>query len=496
MVSSQQKTKSPVMESAFNFVLGAVAGGTLGAIEVPVNQAMTEIISGTLIKPITDGMKTVGALGLGTILGATALTTSITSIVLGVTMAASVGLLLLRVVKSEGWAIIGLVAALAMTSSGAAMGAIIEQLVRYGVVSLLWALGIFTVLKLLMHTVVRFACREWDCCGSLENSNEDSNTEQERLDALKEQQRQRVAVEIEQRIITLEMEKTQEEKLEDRSDWKAQQRQREKIEKQYQKAFEVEMKHRTSQQHLRKVIAKYMEFWAFSGIPMTVTASVTAGFGIFGFGAYRFVFVILIVLVLCMSFGLMRSRHLTFWMFIGCMTMFATFAIAVLTVHAGQEVAGMSVKMRRAGQEISKENISFRMTHTSSVEAISAGFFVTKVCQVGLGATVGGPLAQEIDGKAVVGASVVAVFVLMIVRASPLILGAGGTAGALLGVVGAAGVSMGAAAAVAGKSSSWVGTIVTIAGMIFGLLIFGRWDFVNTGLQISVAYIFAMTNLH
>ncbi|KAA0702864.1 hypothetical protein E1301_Tti017082 [Triplophysa tibetana] len=208
MVSSQQKTKSPVMESAVNFVLGAVAGGTLGAIEVPVNQAMTEIISGPLIKPITDGMKSIGALGWGTILGATSLTTSITSVVLGVTMAASVALLLLRVLKREGWAIIGLVAALATTSSGATMGAIIEQLMSYGVVSLLWVLGIFTVLKLLMHTVGQFMCREWDCCGSLENIDGVSKTEQERFDDLKEQQRQRVAVEIEQRIVTLEMEKT------------------------------------------------------------------------------------------------------------------------------------------------------------------------------------------------------------------------------------------------------------------------------------------------
>lgn len=156
----------------------------------------------------------------------------------------------------------------------------------------------------------------------------------------------------------------------------------------------------------------------------------------------------------------------------------------------------MSVKLRRAGQEISIENIIFRMTRTSSVEAISAGFYVTKVCQVDLGATVGGPMAREIEGKAVVGASVLAVLILLIVGASPLILGAGGTAGALLGVVGAAGVSMGAAAAVAGKSSSWVVTIVTISGMNFGLLIFGRWDFVNAGLQISVAYIFAKTNLY
>lgn len=138
----------------------------------------------------------------------------------------------------------------------------------------------------------------------------------------------------------------------------------------------------------------------------------------------------------------------------------------------------MSVKLRRAGQEISIENIIFRMTRTSSVEAISAGFYVTKVCQVDLGATVGGPMAREIEGKAVVGASVLAVLILLIVGASPLILGAGGTAGALLGVVGAAGVSMGAAAAVAGKSSSWVtwenrphGSSLTLLMLVFRYLL-------------------------
>ncbi|XP_073728787.1 uncharacterized protein [Misgurnus anguillicaudatus] len=496
MVSSQQKTKSPVMESAVCFVLGAVAGGTLGATEVPLNQVMTEIISGALMKPITDGVKTVGTLGLGTLLGATALTTSMTSVVMGVIAAASVGLLLLRVMKSEGWAVAGLVAALVTTLCGAAMGAVIEQLVSYGLINLLWALGIFTVFKLSMYAVVQFTCREWDCCRILDTNNDACETEQVRPDPLNIKQRQRFAMAIEQRIIILEMNKSQGESQEDRADWEVQQREREETEEQQRKIVEVETKQRSSRQNLRKVIAKYMEFLALSGIPMTVTASVTAGFGFCGFGEYTFVFVILLVLVLVMSFGLMRSRHLNFWMFTGCMAMFATFAIAILTVHARQEVADMSIKMRRAGQTISKENINIRMTHTSSVEAIFAGFFVTKVCQVGLGATVGGKLARGKERIAIVGASVTAVVILSIVEASSLMLGAGGTAGALLGVVAAAGVSIGAASVVAGKSSSWGGTLVTIAGMILGLLTTGTWDFVNIGLHISVAYIFAMTDFY
>ncbi|XP_051576592.1 uncharacterized protein LOC127453884 [Myxocyprinus asiaticus] len=501
MVPSQQKLKSLVMKSALSFVFGAVAGGTLGATEVPVNQVATEIVSGTLLKPITDGMKTVGALGLGTLLGATALTTSMTAAVIGITIAASVGLLLLRTPAALGgitWTAAGLTAALATTSSGAALGAIIEKLVSYGVVNLLWALGIFTVLKLLMHIVVQFTCRERDCCGIQGVCTEDSESEQVRLDALEVEQRQRVAVEIEQRIIALEMVKTGEEGkgLELRATWEAQRRKREEVERQQWQALEVEMKQRISRRHLLKVVGKYVEFLVFSGIPMTVTASVTAGFGIFGFGDYRFVFVILLVLVLIMSFGLMRSRHLDFWMFTGCMAMFATFAIAVLTVHAGQEVAGMSVKMHKAGQAISKQNISIRIMHTSSVEAISAGFFVSKVSQVGLGATVGGPMGREAGGKAIVGACVTAVAVLSLVEVSSQIVGVGGTAGAFLGAVGAAGVAMGGAAAVAVKSSSWGGILATTAGIFFGFLVFGKWDIVNIGLQVSVAYIFAMTNLY
>lgn len=108
----------------------------------------------------------------------------------------------------------------------------------------------------------------------------------------------------------------------------------------------------TIQEQINKVVVKYMDFLAFSGIPMTMTAMVTAGFGVFGFGDYRFVFVVLLALVLFMSFMFMKSSNFYFWMFAGCMGMFATFVIAVLTVHAHQEVVSESIKMHRVGQDI------------------------------------------------------------------------------------------------------------------------------------------------
>lgn len=351
------------MVYAISFVLGAVAGGTLGATEVPVNQIMTGIISGTQLDPVISGIKSVGALGLSSLLGTTALITSMTAVVTGVIVAASVALFLLRVRKSEGWVAAGLAAALATTSSGAALGAIIEKLsMSYGIVSLVWALVIFTVLKLLMYIFMKFTCTEGEFCGIL---TELSKKEQARPLAMEVDLRQRVAIEMEQRITASKLEKPEKDGL---ASWEAQQRESEEIKKQQRKAIEMEMQQRRSRKRLLKAVDKYMEFLALSGIPMTVTAFVTTGLGIFGFGDYRFVFVVLLVLVLCMSFWLMRSQRLNFWMFMGCMGMFATFAIAVLTVHAGQEVAGMSVKMRRAGKNISKENVGSRMIHESSVQ--------------------------------------------------------------------------------------------------------------------------------
>ncbi|KAI4896597.1 hypothetical protein NFI96_009524 [Prochilodus magdalenae] len=506
MAPPQQNPKSQVREGAVGFVLGAVGGCALGATVSPVNKVMTEIVSGSLLKPVTDGVKTVGPLGLGTLLGATALTTAMTVAVAGVAMGASIALLLIRFrrrrtgmtdLAGRMWIAAGLAAALSTVSSGAVLGAIIETLIlRSGVVALLWALGIFTVLKTFIHVIVQLTCRQWECCDILRLAAEAQEQEEKMLDALEAEQREKVTVEIEQRIIAFETEQRIEGEYgqDYRTAWRVHQQERKEMEKLRREAVELAVQQRTIQERLTKVVAKYVEFLAFSGIPMTVTAAVTAGFGIFGFGDYRFVFVVLLALVLCMAFMLMRSMHLSFWMFTGCIGMFATFAIAVLTVHAGQEAMEMSLRMRKAGHMLSKENITARMDQRASFEAIAAGFFVSKMCQVGLGASVGGPLDPEVLNKVIVGASVSTVAIISIVEALSAFLGVGGVTGALLGALGAAGVSLGAAAAVAVQWSSWAGTISTTAGMLLSALAIGQWDIVNTGLQVLVAYMFAMTN--
>lgn len=490
-------------EGTVGFVLGAVGGCALGATVSPVNKAMADIISGSLLKPVSDGVRTVGPLGLGTLLGATALTTAMTAAVAGVTVAALVALLLLRLKRRETdlvgfvWIVAGLAAALSTTSCGAAIGVIIENLtLRSGVVALLWTLGVFTVLKTFIHIMMQLMCREWECCSILWLPGEAEEQEQKKMEALEAEQRARVTVDIEQRIISFETEKhfEREDGLDYRTAWKVQQQERKEIERLRRETVELSVQKRTIQERLTKVVAKYVEFLAFSGIPMTVTAAVTAGFGIFGYGDYRFVFVILLSLVLCMAYMLLRSMHLNFWMFTGCMGMFATFAIAVLTVHAGQEAIEMSLRMQKVGQVLTKENITARMNHRASLEAVAAGFFVSKICQVGLGASFGGPVDPKALDKVIVGASVSTVAILSIVEASSVVLGVGGVTGALLGALGAAGVSLGAAAAIAVQWSSWTGTISTTAGMLLGAFSIGQWDIVNTGLQVLVAYMFAMIN--
>uniref|UniRef100_A0AAV2MBX3 MFS transporter n=1 Tax=Knipowitschia caucasica TaxID=637954 RepID=A0AAV2MBX3_KNICA len=74
------------------------------------------------------------------------------------------------------------------------------------------------------------------------------------------------------------------------------------------------------------------------------------------------------------------------------------------------------------------------------------------------------------------------------------VLGEGGKAGAMLGAVGAAGASIGAAAALAGRWSTRFGMVATLAGLMLGALTVGEWHIVNIGLQLPVAYVFAMTN--
>lgn len=492
--------KSAVKEGVICFVLGAVGGCALGATVTPVHQAMTEIISGSLLKPITDGVRTVGPLGLGTLLGATAISTTMASAAAGVTVAALVTLLLITKQKNGStsgfvWIATGVAASLGTTSCGAALGYIIEKhIMRSGIVALLWALGIFTALKAFIHIVVQLAFKDWKFCSIIVTEAEEQCSE--RLDILEAEQREKVAVEIEQMMIAYETDKSFDGKsVQDfRAAQEAQRQNREELEKQRMKARELTLVQRSIKKHLTNIVAKYVQLLTFSSIPMTVTATVTAGFGIFGFGDYRFVFVVLIALVLCMAFMLMKLMHLNFWMFTACIGMFTTFAIAVLTVHAGQEALEMSVRMRKAGQVLSKENISATMDHKASLEAIASGFFVSKMFQIALGATVGGPLDQKVLDKVIVGASITTVALLSVIEASLVALGIGGMAGALLGALGAAGVSMGAAAAVAVQCSSWAGTISTTAGMLFGALAVGSWDINNIALQVLVAYMFAMVN--
>lgn len=481
-------------------MLGAVGGGALGATVTPVHQAMTEMTSESLLKPVADGVRTVGPLGLGTLMGATAVSTAMASAAAGVTMAALVTLLLVRQKKHEStsgflWIAPGVVAALSTTFCGAALGFIIEKhIMSSGVVALLWALGIFTVLKAFIHIVVQLAFREQECCSIFATQTEEQCSEA--LDILETEQREKITVEIEQMMTTLETQRSfNGENVEDfRAAWESQQWNRKEMEEMRRKERELTLEKRSIQERLTNIVAKYVQFLTFSSIPATLAAAVTAGFGIFGFGDYRFVFVVLLALILCMAFMLLRLMHLNFCMFTACMGMFATFAIAVLTVHAGQDVLDMSVRMQKVGKVLSKENIAARMDHKSSVEAIASGFFVSKMFQIALGATVGGPLDQKVLVKAIVGGSVTVVALLLIIEALSEALGIGGVTGALLGAVGAAGVSMGAAAAVAVQCSSWTGTISATAGMLAGALAIGNWDITNIGLQVLAVYIFAMIN--
>ncbi|XP_027005510.2 uncharacterized protein LOC113644671 [Tachysurus fulvidraco] len=502
MAPSWKNPKSSVKEGAVCFVLGAVGGCALGATVTPVNQVMTEIISGSLLKPVMDGVRTVGPLGLGTLLGATAISTTMASGAAGVTVAALFTLLLITQMKNVStcgfvWIAAGVTATFTTTSCGALLGFIIEKhIMKSGVVALVWALGIFTVLKAFIHIVVQLALRKWLCCSILTTQNCSEEQCCETLDILQSEQREKVTVEIEKIMIAFETEKSfNGENVEDfRAACQAQRLSREEMEKQQKKTRELTLEQKSIQERLTKIVDKYMEFLTFSSIPMTVTAAVTAGLGILGFGGYRFVFVVLLVLILCMAYMLTRLMNLNFWMLTACVGMFATFAIAVLTVHAGQDVLEMSVRMRNAGQVLSKESIADKMLHNSALEAITSGFFVSKMFQIALGATVGGPLDQKVLNKVIVGASVTTVALLSVVEAWSVALGIGGVTGALLGALGAAGVSMGAAVAVAIHCSSWTGTISTTAGMLCGGLVIGNWDITNIGVQVLVAYIFAMIN--
>ncbi|KAL7393772.1 hypothetical protein ABVT39_015772 [Epinephelus coioides] len=493
---------SPLTEAAVGFALGAVGGSILGATEDPVDKILSVMTSAGPLKPVMEEVRTVGALGLGTLLGATALTTVMTSVVAGVILAAVVASVFVAMrscgashTDSAGmWASAALAGAFGTTLSGATLGITIEWTVRaYGMVGLLWVLSIFTMLKPPLHFVFKFLWKQGEACCTLGSTVWDRDRKQMEITEL--QHRQRAAEQIEQTILTLEKGGSTG-GMANKTTWANERRQREEIERRKTESEEAEMEQRTIQDWITTVVIKYVDFLAFSGIPMTVVAIVTSGFGVFGYGDHQSVFIVLLALVVVIAYLLMKSSDFKFWMLIGCMAMLATFVIALLTLHAGQVVVTTAMKMQAAGQSQSTENISARMNYQSSLEALNAAVFVAKLFELGLGATVGGPLVRRAAGevKVIAGAASVAGGLLVGLEVLGPVLGEGGKAGALLGVVGAAGVSAGAAAALAGRWSSWLGTLGTIAGLVIGALGVGKWHIVNIGLQLPVAYIFSMAN--
>ncbi len=490
------------MEAAVGFTLGAVGGCILGATEDPVDKTLSVMTAAGPLKPVMEEVRTVGALGLGTLIGATALTMAMTSVVAGVALAAAVASVFVATRSCSAsqkdsvglWASAGLAGAFGTTLSGATLGVIIEWIVKnYGMVGLLWALSIFTVLKPLLHFVFKLLWKQREACCTLGSTI--WARERKQIEITASQQRQRLVMQIEQRILMLEKGDSTS-GMEHRMTWVTERRQREEIEQKKMESEQAEMEQRTIQDWINTVVVKHVDFLAFSGIPMTVVAIVTSGFGVFGYGSHQSVFIILLALVAVIAYLLLKSSDFKFWMLVGCMGMLATFVIAMLTLHAGQVVVTTAMKMRVAGQSQSRENISAHMNHQCSVEALNAAFFVAKLCELGLGATVGGPLVRRAAGevKVIAGAALLAWGLLAGVEVLAPVMGEGGKAGALLGVVGAAGVSVGASAAMARRWSSWPGTLGTIAGLIIGALGMGKWHVVNIGLQVPVAYVFAMTN--
>ncbi|KAG7474345.1 hypothetical protein JOB18_006762 [Solea senegalensis] len=502
MAQTKMGARNPLTEAAVGFALGTVAGCILGATEDPLDKTLSMMTEAGSLRPVIEEIEKVGPLGLGTLIGASALTTATTSAVAGVILAAVAASMFVATrsctashSNSGGlWASAGLAGAFGTTLSGATLGLAVEWIVmKYGMMGLLWALSIFTLSKPPLHFVLKLLWKQSEACCTLGST--DWVREREQIESTESQQRQRVAVQIEQKILTLEN-GSDTSGNEDRTTWDTERRQREEIERKKVKAAEAEMEQRTLQEWINTVVVKHVDFLAFSGIPMTIVAIVTSGFGIFGYGGHQSVFIVLLALVIVMAYFLIKSSDFKFWMLVGCMGMLATFVIAMLTLHAGQMVVTTAMKMHATGQKPSREDVRTRMNQGSSLEALKAAFFVAKLCQLALGAAVGGPLVRQAAGevKVIAGAALVALGLLVGVEVLAPALGKGGQSGALLGVVGAAGVSVGAASAVAGRWSSWQGTLGTVAGLVIGALAMGKWHVVNIGLQVPVAYVFAMTN--
>lgn len=475
------------------FALGVMAGCILGATQYPVDKAILAMTAADPLKPLMEDIRTVGILGLGTLIGATALSMVMTTVVAGVILAAMVTSAFVST-RSCGtshtdtfclWALAGLAGAFGTSLSGATLGVIIEWIVKnHGMMGLLSVLSIFTVLKPPLNLMFKVVWKQGEACCNLVSV----DWAAEHIEML--QQRQ---VQIEQENLLLE--KGRRSTSDTESTWFTERRQREEMEWLKMHNKEAEMEQKNIQDWINIVVVKHVDFLAFSGIPMTVITMVTSGFGLFGYGSHRFVFIILLALVAVITYILMKSSQFKFWMLIGCMGMFVTFIIATLTFQAGQAVL-TGAMMKGAGQNQSRESISAQMNKQSCLEALNASFFAAKLCELCLGAIVGGLLVRRAAGEAkvIIGAAIAAMGLLGVILVLNPVLGDGGNAGALLGVVGAVGMSVGAATAMAVRWSSWQGTLGTIAGLVIGALGVGRWHPVNIGLQLSVVYMFAMTN--
>ncbi|XP_029959519.1 uncharacterized protein LOC115397385 [Salarias fasciatus] len=498
---------SGLKQAAVGLALGAVGGCMLGATEDPVEKTLSLMTAAGPLKPLMDAVGTVGPLGLGSLVGAAALTMAMTSVMAGVILAAVVASVF-AATRSCGashrdsvglWVSAGLAGAFGTTLSGATFGGLSEWIVQsYGMLGLLWTLSVFTVFKPPMRFLFRLLWKQGEACCSLASSL-DRAREREDLETTELQQRHRVTLQIEERILTLDRGGgggDGDGSTDPRTAWATERRQREELERRRMENEEAEMKQRTFQDWINTIVSRHVDFLAFSGIPMTVVAVITSGFGLVGFGRHQSVFIVLLALVAGIGYYLLKSPDFKYWMLVGCMGMLATFVIALLTLHAGQEALTAATKTRAAGDDLSKEAIRTRVNYQSSLEALHAAFFVSRTCQLSLGATVGGALVRRDAGevKVIAGSALVAGTLLAGVEVLAPVLGDGGTAGALLGVVGAAGVSVGAVAAVAVRWSQWAGTVGTVAGLVVGAVGMGKWHFVNIGLQIPVAYVFAMTN--
>lgn len=471
------------------FALGTLAGCVLGATEAPVEKVVSALTAAAPLKPMMDDTDALGALGLGTLMGATALTVAMTSAVAGVMLAAAAASLFVSSrscsrsnTESAGlWMSAGVAAAFGTTLSGATLGVIVQWTVKNcGMMGLLGAVSMFTVLKPPLNLLFRVLWKRGEACCYA--GPRDRAKEREEVERAEAQQRETAAVQIEQGRSS-------------REDWTwtSERRRRRELDRRKTRAEDEELEHKNLQAWINTVVAKHVDFLAFSGMPMMVVALVTSGLGLVGYGNHQFVFAAVLLVVVVTSYGLLKTSNFQFWMVVGCMAMLVTFIVAVLTLHAGQVVVTAAMRTQRA--DLSRESISAQMRHRACEEALSSAIFAAKLCQLGLGATVGGALVRyraRVAGV-IVGAASVAVALLGGILMLFPVLGQGAKAGALLGGVGAAGVSVGAAAALSGRSS-WPGTLGAGVGMVLGAVQVGQGHLLNVFLQLPAAYIFAMTD--